>query len=586
LVVVLSAAVVVHAVGYNNAAVKDAVYLGVLVGASVGAWIGAERAPDGLKLVPRLIAAGISLSALGDVLWTVLDLMGSGTNVSIADPAWFASYALLCAALCVVLSQAQRRGHGLVDVDFVIDALTIVVVSLVIFWNTSIDSILGDHSVAPFVRAVWASYPVADAVLLALVVRVLMSRSARAAIGPSFAVGVCLWLTADVTYLQAPTGTGALVIMDTAWMVAPVLLARAAWRARGIGAEATDPQAVGGRMAQLVVAVGALAVPPVLELVNDLRGEPNQPILLLASTATLIALAFVRTSRLLSSEARARRELEEARDAALAGSRAKTMFLANMSHEIRTPLTTVLAVGEILEDTPLEASQLDLLRKMHRSGEMLKALVERTLDFSRVEAGLVVAAATPFDLRTLVADVADVYEPRAIHKGIRFEWHVDPGMPQMLIGDPNRILQIITNLLDNALKFTDRGKVGLLVRPARAEENESHSAVGAVEFIVYDTGIGIPEEARNAVFESFTQVDGSETRRYSGSGLGLAICKELTQLMGGSITLLSQSGTGSRFVIRIPMAAALEEHITANGSPSLRNPVPMQVFRSSIGGGG
>ena len=355
----VTTAVVVHAVAYGDSAVRNVVYLGVLVGASVGAWIGAERAPHGLRLVPRLIAAGLSLSTLGDVLWTILDVTGSGTDVSIADPPWFASYAFLCAALWVVLSKSQSRSDGRVDVDFVIDALTIVVVSLAIFWNTSIDSIIGDESVAPFVRTVWASYPVMDAVLLALVVRVLMSRSARAAVDVSFAVGVCLWLAADVAFLQAPGGTAALTIMDTAWMVAPVLLARAAWRAREIRPDVSDQVALGGRMAQLVVAVGALAVPAALELINDLRGQPNQPILLLTGTAALITLAFVRTARLLASEARGRRELEEARDAALDASRAKSMFLANMSHEIRTPLTTVLAVGEILDDTPLEASQLE-----------------------------------------------------------------------------------------------------------------------------------------------------------------------------------------------------------------------------------
>lgn len=560
--VALAAAIAVHAVAYDDAATRNVTYLAVLVCASVGAWIGAERAPRGSRRVPRLIAAGISLSALGDVVWTALDLMGSGTDVSIADPFWFASYAFLCAALWVVLSQS--RSHGQVDVDFVIDALTIVVVSVAIFWNTSIDAILGDRSVTPFVRTVWASYPVMDAVLLALVVRVLMSRSARAAIGASFAVGVCLWLAADVAYLQAPGGTAALAVMDAAWMVAPVLLAGAAWRAREIGEihpEASDHHALGGRMVQLVVAVGALAVPTALELANEVRGEPNQPILLLTGTAALIALAFVRTARLLGSEARARRELEEARDAALEASRAKSMFLANMSHEIRTPLTTVLAVGEILDDTPLDGSQRELLGRMHRSGEVLKALVERTLDFSRIEAGQVELASTPFDLHTMVGDVADVYVPRAAHRGLRFECHLDQDVPRMLVGDPTRLYEILINLLDNALKFTEHGTVSLRVRPARADLDPGNGVHDLVEFVVEDTGIGIPETDRETVFESFTQVDGSTTRRYNGTGLGLAICKELTLLMGGSITLQRGCDTGSTFVIRLPLARAVEEPV-------------------------
>jgi signal transduction histidine kinase len=319
-----------------------------------------------------------------------------------------------------------------------------------------------------------------------------------------------------------------------------------------------------------VVAVGALAVPAALELTNDLRGEPNQPVLLLTGTAALITLAFVRTARLLASEARSRRELEAARDAALEASRAKSMFLANMSHEIRTPLTTVLAVGEILEDTPLEPSQLELLRRMHRSGEVLKMLVERTLDFSRIEAGQLALASTTFDLHAMVADVAEVYEPRAIRSGLRFECQVVPGGPRVVVVDPNRIFEILTNLLDNALKFTDQGTVSLLVRLAPVDDDEGDGLGPVVEFVVDDTGIGIPAAAQKSVFESFTQVDGSTTRRYNGSGLGLAICQELIRLMGGSITLRSESGAGSTFVIRIPLAEGVGEDLPSRDSaPSL-----------------
>jgi signal transduction histidine kinase len=234
------------------------------------------------------------------------------------------------------------------------------------------------------------------------------------------------------------------------------------------------------------------------------------------------------------------------------------MFLANMSHEIRTPLTTVLATGEILEDTPLDDLQLTLLEKMHRSGELLKTLVEGILDFSRIEAGQLVLASTAFDLHAMVADAADVYELRAVQAGLRFEWRMGPCVPRMVVGDAGRLYQVLANLLDNALKFTHHGEVGLVVRMA---DDEGDGANGGVEFTVSDTGIGIPTEDQKSVFESFHQVDGSMTRRYGGSGLGLAICKELTQLMGGSISVQSQPGAGSTFVIRIPLAPALENHV-------------------------
>ena len=559
-VLVVAAAVVVHAVADSGGAVATTTYLGVLLGASVGAWVGAERAPRERRLVPRLIASGISLGALGDVVWTVLDARGSGTDVSLADPPWFASYVFLIGALWVVLSRSRTGGR--VDLGFVVDAVTIVVVSVLIFWSTTVDQIVSDQSVGPFVRAVWAAYPIADAVLLALVVRVLMSHNARTAIAPTFAIGVCLWLAADIAYLQTPSGDGAQALMDAAWMVAPVLLAHATWRVGETRSDTPDPSTVGGRFAQMMVAVGALFVPAGLELANDLRGNPNQPVLLLTGTTALIALAFVRTTRLINSEGRARRELEEARDAALEASRAKSMFLANMSHEIRTPLTKVLAVGELLEDTPLDDVQRMLLKKMHRSGKMLKSLVERILDFSRIEAGQLELASTTFDLHAMVADIADDYVPRAIKGGVRFESGVDPHVPRLVVGDPGRLLEVLTNLLDNALKFTHQGKVGILVHPA-GPDAEGAGAKGVVEFIVYDTGIGIRDDAVDAVFESFTQVDGSTTRRYGGSGLGLAICKELTSLMGGSIAIESQIGAGSTFVIRIPLAQALGDSIPA-----------------------
>ena len=154
----------------------------------------------------------------------------------------------------------------------------------------------------------------------------------------------------------------------------------------------------------------------------------------------------------------------------------------------------------------------------------------------------------------MVADVADVYVPRAIQAGIRFEWHLDPGVPRIVVGDPGRLFQVLTNLLDNALKFTPHGQVSTR-RASRSMDGEGDRSEG-VEFIVADTGIGIREEDQASVFESFSQVDGSMTRRYGGSGLGLAICKELTELMGGSMTVQSQFGAGSTFVSRIPVIRA------------------------------
>ena len=496
--------------------------LGVVVGASVAAWVGAERATPGRRLVPRLSATGLSFSALGHVLFMMRDHSGAETYVSIADPPWIASYLVLCAALWVVLRRSRNRIANRVDVDFLIDALTIVVVTVLITWSISVDAIAADDSVPPFARMVWAAYPLGSSVLFALAVRALMSRSARATIGVSFALGAGLLLAADLIYLQAPESGAALVVMNACWMLAPALAACSAWRSSDIRANEPGSPALGGWA--LMVAVGPLSVPPALLLTAYLRGEPYDPIQFFIGTAAVTALALVRTGRLIRSEERARLELELARDAALDGSRAKSMFLANMSHEIRTPLTTVLATREILEDTALDDFQLGLLAKMHRSGDLLQKLVEGILDFSRIEAGQLELASTTFDLHALVTDTADVYVPRAIEADIRFMWDLDPRVQRMVVGDPSRLFQVLTNTLDNALRFTHHGLVRLVVRPAEVDD-AAGTADQCVEFVVEDTGIGIREEDLESVFETFSQVDGSMTRRYGGNGLGLAICR-------------------------------------------------------------
>lgn len=520
----------------------NAAYLGVMVGASAAAWIGVARAAPGSRQVPALIAAGLTASATGELLWGVVDALGGDTDVSVADPAWFAGYVFLASAVWMVLRESRPGGRA--DFDFVLDAITIVVVSVLIFWRMSVGAIVADTTHSPFVRIVWASYPILDAVLLALVVRALLSRRSWAVIDVWFAVGVCLWLAADIAYLQMPDSDTAAALMESAWMIAPVLIARATWRT-GPPEPAIDRSAAsGGWVPAMLIAVCPLLIPPALELTADLRDKPDHPFQLLIGMVAVIGVAFVRTGRLLRSEQRAQREIEAARDGALAASEAKSIFLANISHEIRTPLTSIIASAELLEDTDLGPVQRTLVGKLRQSGVRLMSLVERILDFSRVEAGKVELDLRELDLAGLLTDIADIYLPRAKQRGIRFELEADPRLPGAVLGDPTRVFQVVSNLVDNAVKFTDEGSVRLDVRPVGAD---------VVEFRVTDTGIGIGAADQTSVFESFRQVDGSTTRRFGGSGLGLAICRELAQHMGGTIEVESTLGTGSTFTARIPL---------------------------------
>ncbi len=531
-----------------------------MVLAGVAAWVGAARAPAGLRTVGRLIAAGISLTALGDLTWVVLDAAGRSTDVSAADPAWFASYVVLCVALVVVL---RRSGTGVRDLDVTLDAVTIVVVSVLVLWGPAIGTIVTDDSVPVLVRVVWASYPVADAVLLALVVRVLASGAARKCLDPGFALGGVLWLAADMAYLQPIAGADE-VFMDAAWMIAPVLMARSVWHLR---TPVPEPPVRRTPVFQLVIAVGPLLVPPALELATDLRGGPDRPLQLALGATSLTLLAFVRMARLVRSEERAVRELEVARDEALAASRAKSMFLATMSHEIRTPLTMVLGAGEILEETPLDDLQREMVTRMRRSGQALRSLVDDVLDFSRIEAGQLEVAHVPFDLAPLVRDLDERCSRRAEAVGIAYESVVAPDLPARVVGAPDRLGQVVGNLLDNAVKFTHEGHVRLDVRRGAGGGDE-------VELAVTDTGIGIAEDDLGTVFESFTQVDGSTTRRYGGAGLGLAIARELTSLMGGTLEVASGVGVGSVFVVRVPLPAAGDQPCGGAAEPDGARLVP------------
>ncbi len=552
---VVGATLVVYA-STDSDVVSAAIYVGALAVASVLAWLGVWRMAPGRRLVGGLIASGLSLSAVGDLLWEVLDRSGRATDVSIADAPWFASYVLLGVAMWVVLRRSGPSGRD--DLTFAVDAVTVVVVSILIFWSAAIDAIVADESLAPLVRVVWASYPVADAILMALVVRVLMSRTARTALDTSFAVGVLLWLAADIAFLRSPHGFPELA-MDSAWMVAPFLLARSTWRSAPTPTVTAGVGSPRSRLAQLTIAIGPLLVPPGLEVVADLRGKADAPLLMVVGTLSLTLLAFVRTALLLGSERRAHDELAVARDAALEGSRVKSMFVANMSHEIRTPLTTVLGVGEILEDTELDELQLDLVRRMRRSGALLCGLVDDILDFSRIEAGHLELTSDRFDLHALVDDLAQSYGSRAVRTDIRFDVTLKPGVPRTVVGDPARLLQVLDNLLDNAFKFTPEGSVRLEVRPAPDLGDRTGPEEAVVEFVATDTGIGIAGADLASVFESFNQVDGSTTRRYGGSGLGLAIGRELAEAMGGSLTATSEPGVGSAFMASICLGRAVGE---------------------------
>ncbi len=244
-------------------------------------------------------------------------------------------------------------------------------------------------------------------------------------------------------------------------------------------------------------------------------------------------------------------ELSRALSAAEAASRAKSQFLANMSHELRTPLYGVLGLNEVLLESELNSEQQRHARQMQGCGETLLRVIDDILDVSKIEAGKMELEQVPFDLRRLLGEVTDLFLPHVAARGVRLSLDPAPEVPTWVEGDSLRLRQVLLNLVGNAVKFTEEGEVALAV--ARIGEDSPGSQ--RLRFAVRDTGIGIPEEKRQVIFESFMQADGSTSRRYGGSGLGTTIAKSLVELMGGVIGCDSAPGAGSTFWFEIPLAS-------------------------------
>ena len=241
----------------------------------------------------------------------------------------------------------------------------------------------------------------------------------------------------------------------------------------------------------------------------------------------------------------AMRELESARDAANAANVLKTQFLANMSHEIRTPLNGVLAMAEVMTMSDLEPVQRDRLDVIRRSGGLLLAVLNDVLDLSKIEAGKLTLFEEDFDVAALVAQTRETFEVMARGKSLDLQLEVAETAAGWWRGDADRLRQILGNLMSNAIKFTSQGSVGACVDVAVS---------GALRIVVTDTGVGIAPEKLPTLFEKFTQADNSATRRFGGTGLGLAICRELTQMMGGTINVASTEGAGSTFTVELPLS--------------------------------
>lgn len=258
----------------------------------------------------------------------------------------------------------------------------------------------------------------------------------------------------------------------------------------------------------------------------------------------------------ITSQKNIERRLDEAARAADAANDAKSAFLATMSHEIRTPLNAILGNLELIGREPLAESQRERLHTVEGASSVLLDLINDILDLSKIEAGQMTIEAIPFDLAETIRQTGAMFEPLAAAKGLQFDVFVDDALASRYVGDPTRIRQIAANLVGNAIKFTNHGEITLEVYLRNDTDPESPVAIG-----VSDTGIGMTDTQRAALFRPFTQADTSITRRYGGTGLGLALTKQLTQMMHGTVDVKSEPGKGSTFVVTLPLRAASDAQI-------------------------
>ncbi|HAL44628.1 MAG: hypothetical protein A2Y12_13360 [Planctomycetes bacterium GWF2_42_9] len=247
-------------------------------------------------------------------------------------------------------------------------------------------------------------------------------------------------------------------------------------------------------------------------------------------------------ARLMQTTIKANKLAQEAEKANVA----KSQFLANMSHEIRTPMNAIIGFGEVLSEEKLSDEQKGYVKLILDSGKRLLLLINDILDFSRIEAGRMKVEKTDCDVPELMANIELLMKPEAQQKNLEFNIVCSPDMPQMIRTDSIKVRQCLINLVSNAIKFTENGKIEFKAEPRISDDKPF------IEFTVSDTGIGIPADKHQTIFEAFTQADGSMTRKYGGTGLGLAVTKQLVKLLGGNISLSSAEGKGSTFTILIP----------------------------------